>query len=466
MYYRITRSAITVLILTLAVAFMSYVLFYGIISSDTKSFAFDEIKKTRFLGEWISRLSAPDMEQAIYRNILDGNNNRIAEYRFWAGLGDVETDSLTRMCRRLDSFYSYFDRIPGPSADMLLAGNDPYSFAIRLAEKDRLEAFAEKAEQLKLRLPLGGKDELFKLLTVEAPQTRLAADRIQAGQQAACRKVASAAKEQTYVDLFASRDKNFAEILKDAGFIITENDFDRLSNLAGAELELGKFSAILEKPETREAVGRLTGTTAADVNLAGLIEWAGGRSGAEKAALVINKTLPDSQQVNKDVIVALVSDYLRTATLQKIAGDEEPYRRNSLLSLPPRTMWLILVSFLVCVIGISNTMLMSVTDRFNEIATMKCLGAVDGFIMTLFVFEAMVQGVIGSIAGVLLGIVLSLGRALSGFGMFAFESAAVMDIVAAGVVSFIIGIVIAALAATWPSWAAARLAPMEAMRVE
>jgi ABC-type antimicrobial peptide transport system permease subunit len=34
------------------------------------------------------------------------------------------------------------------------------------------------------------------------------------------------------------------------------------------------------------------------------------------------------------------------------------------------------------------------------------------------------------------------------------------------VLSFATGILIAAIAATWPSWAAARLAPMEAMRVE
>jgi ABC-type lipoprotein release transport system permease subunit len=41
-----------------------------------------------------------------------------------------------------------------------------------------------------------------------------------------------------------------------------------------------------------------------------------------------------------------------------------------------------------------------------------------------------------------------------------------LDIVMIAIISFFMGIVIAALAATWPSWAAARLAPMEAMRVE
>ena len=46
--------------------------------------------------------------------------------------------------------------------------------------------------------------------------------------------------------------------------------------------------------------------------------------------------------------------------------------------------WLIVLSLLVCVVGITNAMLMSVTERFREIGTMKCLGALDSFIVKLF----------------------------------------------------------------------------------
>jgi putative ABC transport system permease protein len=370
------------------------------------------------------------------------------------------------MCRKLDSFYSYFDKISRSSAEMLLAGNNPYSLAVLLADSIKLGEFALRAGQLRLRLPLLETGELSRLLAYEAPFARRAIERIRTGQAFACAKVLTAAEDRPFTGLFAARDAEFSAAIRNAGFVIGSADYEELVKQSAAEIESGNFSALLDRPETREAVARLTGTTTADVNLPGLIEWAGGRLGAEKAAAAINKTLPDSLRVKESSVVQIVSDYRRTTGLQKIAGDEEPYRRTGLLSLPPRTMWLILVSFLVCVIGISNTMLMSVTDRFNEIATMKCLGAVDGFIMTLFVFEAMVQGVIGSFIGVLLGVSLSFTRAASGFGMTAFESMPVTDIIAAGAISFFMGIIIAALAATWPSWAAARLAPMEAMRVE
>ncbi len=68
-----------------------------------------------------------------------------------------------------------------------------------------------------------------------------------------------------------------------------------------------------------------------------------------------------------------------------------------------RTTWLVIMSLLVCGIGITNSMLMSVTERFQEIGTMKCLGALDSFIVRLFLIESVVVGALGSVAGILLG---------------------------------------------------------------
>ena len=46
--------------------------------------------------------------------------------------------------------------------------------------------------------------------------------------------------------------------------------------------------------------------------------------------------------------------------------------------------WLVVMSLLVSAVGITNSMLMSVTERYKEIGTMKCLGALDSFIVKLF----------------------------------------------------------------------------------
>src|SRR5437764_3311412 len=68
-----------------------------------------------------------------------------------------------------------------------------------------------------------------------------------------------------------------------------------------------------------------------------------------------------------------------------------------------RQLWLVTLSLIVCTVGIANSMLMSVTERFKEIGTMKCLGAMDGFIVKLFLLEAGFLGILASVLGWVVG---------------------------------------------------------------
>ena len=131
-----------------------------------------------------------------------------------------------------------------------------------------------------------------------------------------------------------------------------------------------------------------------------------------------------------------------------------------------RTFWLIAVSFLVCVVGIANAMLMAVTERFREIATMKCLGALDEFIMTIFLIESGLQGLIGAIFGVILGLILAVIRCGGSYGMYTASYFPWVDVLKNSGVSTAAGMLLAMLAAVYPAWVASRMAPMEAMRVE
>ena len=53
-------------------------------------------------------------------------------------------------------------------------------------------------------------------------------------------------------------------------------------------------------------------------------------------------------------------------------------------------------------------MLMAVTERFQEIGTMKCLGALDRFVVRLFLLESGFQGLAGALIGALIGCLGSL----------------------------------------------------------
>lgn len=68
-----------------------------------------------------------------------------------------------------------------------------------------------------------------------------------------------------------------------------------------------------------------------------------------------------------------------------------------------KLVWMTALSLLMCLVGVTNSMLMSVAERYREIGTFKCLGASDGFIVTVFLMEALLIGIIGSALGGFLG---------------------------------------------------------------
>uniref|UniRef100_A0A7C4VS42 FtsX-like permease family protein n=1 Tax=Desulfatirhabdium butyrativorans TaxID=340467 RepID=A0A7C4VS42_9BACT len=132
----------------------------------------------------------------------------------------------------------------------------------------------------------------------------------------------------------------------------------------------------------------------------------------------------------------------------------------------PKQRWILFLSFLACVVGIVNSQLMAVTERFREIGTMKCLGALDRFILRLFLLEAGIQGAIGSIVGALIGIGISLAGGWVRFGRVVWEGLRWGEIGMSLAVSVGIGCLLSVLGVLYPAWVAARMAPVEAMRVE
>jgi putative ABC transport system permease protein len=65
------------------------------------------------------------------------------------------------------------------------------------------------------------------------------------------------------------------------------------------------------------------------------------------------------------------------------------------------------VALVVAGLGILNTLLMAVLERFREIGTYKALGASDGDVRVLFLTEAALVGLFGGLAGLALGRVVS-----------------------------------------------------------
>lgn len=132
----------------------------------------------------------------------------------------------------------------------------------------------------------------------------------------------------------------------------------------------------------------------------------------------------------------------------------------------PKQRWIIILSLLVCVVGIVNSQLMAVTERFREIGTMKCLGALDRFILRLFLLEAGMQGLAGSAVGALAGGVFALLNALLGFGTVVFEYFPWTALGRSLLLAVFVGVLLSLLGVVYPAILAARMQPVEAMRIE
>lgn len=171
-------------------------------------------------------------------------------------------------------------------------------------------------------------------------------------------------------------------------------------------------------------------------------------------------------RVSNDVangMLATQDRHLRQAVIRS-GYDLGPEDTN--VGASPKQRWIIILSLLVCVVGIVNAQLMSVTERFREIGTMKCLGALDRFILRLFILEAGMQGLAGAGAGALTGAVFALISGIFRFGFAAMTSISWISVIVSVFIALGVGCLLSLLGVLYPALIAARMQPVEAMRVE
>lgn len=156
-------------------------------------------------------------------------------------------------------------------------------------------------------------------------------------------------------------------------------------------------------------------------------------------------------------------------TLQRLGYDfNETQDRESgakEIESSAKQKWIVMLSLLVCVVGIVNAQLMAVTERFREIGTMKCLGALDHFIVRLFLIEALIQGLAGSLSGAILGTLAATSISFFHYGISILPHLTIktMGFTMAGSVA--VGSLLSLIGVIYPVFVAARMQPVDAMRV-
>lgn len=142
--------------------------------------------------------------------------------------------------------------------------------------------------------------------------------------------------------------------------------------------------------------------------------------------------------------------------------------------------FVLVLVFVAAIAGIANTLMMSTFERMREFGMLLSLGCRPRRIVALIMCEACLVAVLGLVVGTLLGSTFVASTSHSGIDMGAWGDSQSGDMGFKGLaiplliyprletqdiwMGFIAIIITSLLASIWPTWIAARLEPMEALR--
>ncbi|HOS82354.1 MAG TPA: ABC transporter permease [Methanolinea sp.] len=122
------------------------------------------------------------------------------------------------------------------------------------------------------------------------------------------------------------------------------------------------------------------------------------------------------------------------------------------------------ISLIVAGVSILNIMMMSVTERIREIGVLRSIGTLRKEVMSMFLFEALILGIIGSLIGGVLSIIG--GYAVSLLMLRTSEYLFVPSSMVYVLYGVAFGIGTSLLSGLYPAWKASNLNPIEALRHE
>jgi len=259
----------------------------------------------------------------------------------------------------------------------------------------------------------------------------------------------------------------------DKGKVVLGSDFSlgkQFELLFGKEIRVG--SKIKIKDKDFEVIGILKPSSSFVVNIAVLMPEEDMKSllGIQDEVDIIAARVDEK---NIDSIALNIKDKLRRDRHEKI-GEESFDVQTPLQAISAVNTILTIVNIIVAGIaaislligglGVMNTMYTSVLERTREIGTMKAIGARNSDILTIFLIESGLLGLVGGLIGAIIGssMALSVSRVANQvFGENIFAVSISSSIFGGAVLfSFLLGIFSGVL----PAYQASRLNPVEALR--
>ena len=461
--HRLLRSGLTTAVVVLAVAFFMFMLVESAFVSATAQGVGQEISAHRQADRFLAIITdKPSVIVHLRRlSAVAEDPGRAAMYANVSGFEPARLKHLAQTCRLERRYTRFFDDLRvGQRVILVRKASDRQIFRY-LRDDSNWQQFAMNLGSLRsLRLPetieqfkefvdgfadfereLGEFEQAWNAAIVDLStgMSRITGDTVLA------RWLPSATPEQltgwrqvVHAAGFALDDKDLAHIVESLRLARTRDEISQELNSSPKKARWRKL--FREKVSLDNKMRRLN----------------------DARAVQILDEKYDREQLKQ--VSGLVVYSERLAELEQVLSIKSDEEAGG--ALTRRQMFLLAISFVVCMVGIANAMLMAITERFREIATMKCLGATDGVIMAQFMMEAGIQGLAGGAVGVLIGFALASLKDGAVFGSYLLTYFPLGNVLVCSVIAMLAGMALATLASLYPSWAASRMAPMEAMRVE
>ncbi len=470
--HRFMRSMLTLCVVILAVAFFMFLQCNNIFRNSVKGGVEQEIldsrKPSRILGMLYSPTTEPDfVKMLVDARRTQGDVGRISKV---LGLNQTEMQDLVDNAYTEMIYLNFFDELTIGKRKELFGRREGRERLVFLLEPGIYESTMQKMLDFGgIRVP--GGPEALKVFLDGYPKYSAVRDAAFAkwGElQKNLREAGDIQKDnaqlrQHLLNLQAQGKLSvWTDKLAKNNFILTDDEVASIIRYQDINDKTMKIQEILSSGEYRIKWRRVYGQ-----NQYKTMDEKLERLDAKKTMGILKGAkFPSGELVTEDDLKNIAEEFRSRRNLRDLELQLDINLMKDSDGFSASQLYLMCLSFLVCVVGITNAMLMSITERFREIATLKCLGATDSFILIQIVLEALIQGVIGGLAGLIVGFIVALVNSLFQVGFRVFATFDWGMIGYAALSSLLAGILLSVLSSLYPSTKAARMAPMEAMRVE
>lgn len=464
--HRLLRSTLTLSVVVMAVAFFMFLLAESMFVGATAEGVTSEVAESRFAARILNYLLESPPSLMMSRRMADTFREdpaRLAEYAAVTGWELARVERLAGQCDREQEYLDFFEAMAIGNRLVLVHKNRGRDVFRLLGNAQELAGFAERIKPM-LDIELPGGMEGFAAFLDEFPGFEDELNVFTGAWKGSVDSLRSVALANAgHADL-----AGWLRELDDAGIGAWVEDVRG----HGFTVDAGAMRMVRDQLRESHLEDRVSRTLNTDRKSRDWIK----AFKQEKRITISDKLL----MLDDERAVRLLEDTYSRDELAAVAARAARQRRLTNLEkglsgkaetggggrLTTRQVFLLLISFVVCMVGIANAMLMSITERFREIATMKCLGATDRYILVQFMMEAGLQGVVGGVAGMVIGFAIALVKDSGSFGMALYAYWPGVPLLWCGAASLAAGVLLAVLASIYPSWIASRMVPMEAMRVE